>query len=56
MPQEVNYIRNSVKVTVDAYTGDVTIYAWDNEDPILKAWQNVFPMRSPPRKKFLRNS
>lgn len=43
MPQEVNYIRNSVKVTVDAYTGDVTIYAWDNEDPILKAWQNVFP-------------
>ena len=39
----VNYIRNSVKATVDAYDGSVTLYAWDEEDPILKAWQSVFP-------------
>ncbi|MBI9116102.1 UPF0182 family membrane protein [Sanguibacter suaedae] len=42
-PQEVNYIRNSVKATVDAYDGSVTLYAWDTEDPVLKAWQGVFP-------------
>ncbi|MCD6639712.1 MAG: UPF0182 family protein [Nocardioides sp.] len=40
---EVNYLRNSVKATVDAYDGTVTIYEWDTEDPILKAWSQVFP-------------
>lgn len=40
---DVNYIRNSVKATVDAYTGEVTLYAWDTDDPILKTWQKVFP-------------
>lgn len=39
----VNYIRNSVKATVDAYDGSVTLYAWDDHDPLLKAWQKVFP-------------
>lgn len=39
----INYIRNSVKATVDAYDGSVTLYAWDDEDPILQAWQNVYP-------------
>ncbi|MBZ4485925.1 UPF0182 family protein [Microbacterium sp. cx-55] len=39
----VNYIRNSVKATVDAYDGSVTLYAWDETDPLLQAWQNVFP-------------
>ena len=39
----VNYIRNSVKATVDAYTGKVTLYAWDASDPVLKTWQKVFP-------------
>lgn len=39
----VNYIRNSVKATVDAYDGSVTLYAWDDQDPVLKAWQKVFP-------------
>lgn len=39
----VNYIRNSVKATVDAYDGKVTLYAWDDTDPLLQAWQNVFP-------------
>ncbi|EYR65213.1 membrane protein [Actinotalea ferrariae CF5-4] len=42
-PQQVNYIRNSVKAVVDAYTGEVTLYAWDTEDPVLRAWTNVFP-------------
>jgi uncharacterized membrane protein (UPF0182 family) len=39
----INYIRNSVKATVDAYTGKVTLYAWDASDPVLKAWRSVFP-------------
>ncbi|MFI2754770.1 UPF0182 family protein [Cellulomonas sp. P22] len=42
-PQKVNYIRNSVKATVDAYDGSVKLYAWDTEDPILQAWDKVFP-------------
>jgi hypothetical protein len=32
-----------VKATVDAYDGTVTLYAWDDEDPILKTWSKVFP-------------
>ncbi len=40
---EINYLRNSVKATVDAYNGTVSLYAWDEEDPILKAWSAVFP-------------
>ncbi|WP_426118685.1 UPF0182 family protein [Kocuria sp. LHG3120] len=42
-PERVNYIRNSVKATVNAYDGSVNLYAWDDQDPVLKAWQNVFP-------------
>ena len=42
-PQQANYMRNSVKATVDAYTGKVTLYAWDAKDPVLRAWQKVFP-------------
>jgi len=40
---QINYIRNSVKATVDAYSGEVTLYAWEPEDPILAAWMEVFP-------------
>ncbi|WP_460799331.1 UPF0182 family membrane protein [Microbacterium sp. GXF0217] len=40
---DINYIRNSVKATVDAYDGSVTLYAWDDEDPILQTWQNIYP-------------
>jgi uncharacterized membrane protein (UPF0182 family) len=40
---QINYIRNSVKATVDAYTGEVHLYAWDPTDPILAAWQKIFP-------------
>ncbi|PBC77908.1 hypothetical protein BX265_2666 [Streptomyces sp. TLI_235] len=39
----VNYIRNSVKATVDAYTGEVTLYQWDENDPVLKTWMKAFP-------------
>lgn len=45
---QVNYIRNSVKATVDAYTGKVTLYAWDTEDPVLKTWQKIFPTSTQP--------
>ncbi|GAB2949880.1 UPF0182 family protein [Streptomyces heilongjiangensis] len=40
---QVNYIRNSVKATVDAYTGEVKLYQWDTQDPVLKTWMKAFP-------------
>ncbi|MFJ2232284.1 UPF0182 family protein [Streptomyces sp. NPDC087859] len=40
---QVNYIRNSVKATVDAYTGQVSLYQWDTKDPVLKTWMKAFP-------------
>ena len=40
---QVNYIRNSVKATVDAFDGTVHLYAWDESDPMLKAWMGAFP-------------
>ena len=40
--QQVNYIRNSVKATVDAFSGEVKLYAFDNDDPILKTWSKAF--------------
>jgi uncharacterized protein len=39
----ISYIRNSVKATVDAFDGTVTLYAIDETDPVLKAWESVFP-------------
>ncbi len=41
--KQVSYIRNSVKATVDAYDGTVTLYAQDESDPLLQAWMKVFP-------------
>lgn len=43
LSRDANYIRNSVKAVVDAYTGEVTFYAVDDDDPILRAWQSAFP-------------
>ncbi|GGU53255.1 UPF0182 protein [Streptomyces lavendofoliae] len=40
---QVNYIRNSVKATVDAYDGTVKLYEWDTKDPVLKTWMKAFP-------------
>jgi uncharacterized protein len=39
----LNYVRNSVKVTVDAYNGDVCFYLIDEKDPIAKAYASIFP-------------
>lgn len=39
----VNYMRNSVKITIDAYDGTVTMYAFDPADPLLAAYRKVFP-------------
>ena len=41
--QQANYIRNSVKATVDAYDGSVDLYVWDQSDPVIKAWEKIFP-------------
>lgn len=41
--QRANYIRNSVKATVDAYDGSVDLYVWDKKDPVIKAWRSIFP-------------
>lgn len=39
----LNYMRNSVKVTMDAYDGVTTLYAFDENDPLLTTWRAVFP-------------
>jgi uncharacterized membrane protein (UPF0182 family) len=45
----INYIRNSVKIVVDAYTGEMNAYEFDSTDPILKAVKSVFPDLIRPR-------
>jgi uncharacterized membrane protein (UPF0182 family) len=46
---EANYIRNSVKAVVDAYDGTTTLYAFDETDPLLRAWRRAFPSLFAPR-------
>ncbi len=46
---QVNYIRNSVKATVDAYSGEVKLYQWDTQDPVLKTWMKAFPNTVEPK-------
>lgn len=41
---EVNYIRNSVKVVIDAYDGTTNFYVFDSEDPLLAAYRSTFPV------------
>ena len=41
--KRLNYIRNSVKVTIDAYNGDVSFYIIDESDPIVKTYSKIFP-------------
>jgi uncharacterized membrane protein (UPF0182 family) len=41
--KEINYIRNSVKITIDAYNGDVVFYIMDEKDPIVKTYRRIFP-------------
>jgi uncharacterized membrane protein (UPF0182 family) len=45
---DFNYIRNSVKVVVDAYTGQMTFYVSDPSDPIIRTYENVFPQMFTP--------
>ncbi|MBW2734648.1 MAG: UPF0182 family protein, partial [Deltaproteobacteria bacterium] len=41
--QRINYIRNSVKAVVDAYNGSVTLYIWDDSDPMIRTYAKIFP-------------
>ena len=50
--QNINYIRNSVKATVDAYDGTVVLYQWDEKDPVLKTWMKAFPNTVTPKSKM----
>jgi hypothetical protein len=42
-PRSVNYIRNSVKIVIDAYTGETRFFVVDPDDPILQTYQAIFP-------------
>jgi len=50
--KNVNYIRNSVKATVDAYDGTVSLYQWDEKDPVLATWSKAFPGSVQPKSKI----
>jgi uncharacterized protein len=41
--RSINYVRNSVKVVIDAYDGTTTFYVFDTEDPVLTAYRRIFP-------------
>ncbi len=43
LPRDFNYIRNSVKATVDAYDGTITLYVWDPDDPLIQTQSKIFP-------------
>ena len=40
---KINYMRNSVKAIVDAYDGSVRLFRWDDQDPILRTWEKIYP-------------
>ncbi|HBE20247.1 MAG TPA: hypothetical protein DEG17_07820 [Cyanobacteria bacterium UBA11149] len=40
---QFNYIRNTVKIVIDAYNGNVTFYIADDRDPIIQTWTKIFP-------------
>lgn len=42
-PLRSNYVRNPVKVVIDAYTGDINVYVVDETEPFIRAWKQVFP-------------
>jgi uncharacterized membrane protein (UPF0182 family) len=52
----LNYIRNSVKITVDAYNGTVTFYLADPDDPIIRAYEGAFPGTGVPSRSLWRTS
>ncbi len=48
----IDYVRNSVKIVVDAYDGTVDLYVADAKDPVLRTWRNVFPHMFQPLSKM----
>jgi uncharacterized membrane protein (UPF0182 family) len=46
---QINYLRNSVKAVVDAYSGSVSLYQWGPSDPLLRTWMKAFPGIVKPR-------
>ncbi len=53
---EINYIRNSVKATVDAYDGTVEALRLGHQDPVLKTWQKIFPSTLTPLSRYVASS
>jgi len=51
-PNSVNYLRNSVKLTIDAYSGQMDAYAFEPNEPILKTWMKIYPTAVKPRADF----
>lgn len=49
LKHSLNYVRNSVKAVVDAYDGSVTMYVYDESDPVLQVWRSAFPDLFTPR-------
>jgi uncharacterized protein len=41
--ERINYLRNSVKILIDAYSGETTFYVFDSQDPIISAYRTLFP-------------
>ena len=52
IPYGTNYIRNSVKVVINAYTGSMKYYVNDPKDPIIRAWESAFPKMFLPMSKM----
>ena len=52
LPSSYNYVRNSVKVVIDAYSGQMTFYDVDPSDPILQAYESAFPHMFTPLSKM----
>lgn len=50
--KSVNYVRNSVKIVVDAYTGEMNAYAYDENEPILRAYRKLYPKLFLPKSQF----
>ncbi len=51
-PYTFNYIRNSVKMVIDAYTGEVNLYVFEPEDPLIRTYQAIFPSMFRPREEM----
>ena len=47
-----NYMRNSVKAVINAYTGDVDLYIFEKEDPVIRVWSNIVPGLFKPREEM----